>query len=230
VLERAERLGPSTGWRDGYLSSSCGFCPPDPSASPLALASSPGRVWSDLCARLPGLVTRGRIRHAILELPLVAGTADVIPDPALWAATVCLGLLASAYRYEERDRGHDGSIANTAAYKGAFLTADGGAEDEEAETKGIPRNVAIPLRIVCTRVGRSLPHLAQYDVSVYNYKIRDLTSVHPYVQRCENMDLRWPVFNDRAEAMFLLCMAETHGCFAPGVELIARCQERVMER
>ncbi len=28
--------------------------------------------------------------------------------------------------------------------------------------------------------------------------------------------------------MFLLCMAETHGCFTQGVELIARCQERVM--
>lgn len=28
--------------------------------------------------------------------------------------------------------------------------------------------------------------------------------------------------------MFLLCMAESHGCFIPGVELITRCQEMVM--
>src|SRR2546421_9318974 len=28
--------------------------------------------------------------------------------------------------------------------------------------------------------------------------------------------------------MFLLCMAETHGCFTQGVEIIARCQEKVM--
>lgn len=28
--------------------------------------------------------------------------------------------------------------------------------------------------------------------------------------------------------MFLLCMAESHGCFIPGVEIIARCQEYVM--
>ena len=38
------------------------------------------------------------------------------------------------------------------------------------------------------------------------------------------------MFNDRAEAMFLLCMAEVHGCFIPGVELLARCQEKVMLR
>jgi hypothetical protein len=99
-------------------------------------------------------------------------------------------------------------------------------------------------------MGRALPHLTQFDVSVYNYKIRDPTSVYPYVARCENMDLRWPVssakcsacplcylfltirkvFNDRGEAMFLLCMAEMHGCFSPAVEMIARCQEKVMLR
>ena len=28
--------------------------------------------------------------------------------------------------------------------------------------------------------------------------------------------------------MFLLCMAETHGCFTQGIEIIARCQEMVM--
>jgi hypothetical protein len=38
------------------------------------------------------------------------------------------------------------------------------------------------------------------------------------------------VFNDRGEAMFLLCMAETHGCFVDGVEIMTRCQERVMLR
>jgi hypothetical protein len=30
--------------------------------------------------------------------------------------------------------------------------------------------------------------------------------------------------------MFLLCMAEVHGCFVDGVELLARCQEAVMNR
>jgi hypothetical protein len=36
------------------------------------------------------------------------------------------------------------------------------------------------------------------------------------------------VFNDRGEAMFLLCMAEVHGCFQKGVETVTRCQEAVM--
>lgn len=30
--------------------------------------------------------------------------------------------------------------------------------------------------------------------------------------------------------MFLLCMAEVHGCFQSGVEVITRCQEAVMNR
>ena len=80
-----------------------------------------------------------------------------------------------------------------AAPPGAFRNLTGDADDEEEETKGIPRNVAIPLRQICTRMGRVLPHLTQFDVSIYNYKIRDHTSIHPYLPRCENMDLRWPV-------------------------------------
>ncbi|KAH6675814.1 hypothetical protein B0J14DRAFT_509473 [Halenospora varia] len=226
VLQRAMELGPMTGWKDGYLSSEHGFCPPDPSAAPVALSMSAGRVWSDLCERMPGIVARGKVRESILALPLVYGTPDVIPDQALWAATVCLGILASIYRYEEANDGSEG--ISVAAPAGAFRNLTGDADDEEEETRGVPRNVAIPLRQICTRMGRVLPHLTQFDVSIYNYKIRDHTSIHPYLPRCENMDLRWPVFNDRGEAMFLLCMAESHGCFIPGVEIIARCQEYVM--
>ncbi|KAJ1304872.1 hypothetical protein OPQ81_006006 [Rhizoctonia solani] len=227
VLQRAEALGPRTGWRDGYLSTSHGFCPPDPSAPPIALASSPGRVWSDLCARLPGLVSRGKCREAILALPLISGTQDVIPDAALWAAVVCLGILASTWRYEERNDGHEGLVSG--ATRSYFLDA-AGTEDEEPETKGIPNIITIPLRQICTRLGRPLPYLSQSDVSIYNFKLRDHTSTVPYLERIENMDLRWPVFHDRGEAMFLLCMADSHGCFTPAVDLIATCQERVMER
>lgn len=93
VLMRAMELGPKTGWKDGYLSTTHGFCPPDPSASPVALSLSPGRVWSDLCERMPGTVARGKVRESILTLPLIYGTRDQIPDEALWAATVCLGAL-----------------------------------------------------------------------------------------------------------------------------------------
>jgi hypothetical protein len=152
---------------------------------------SPGRVWSDLCERMPAVVARGKMRASILALPLVLGTPDVIPDGALWAAMVCLGILASTYRYEERNDGHEG--ISVVAPPGTFRNLSGEADDEEEETKGIPRNIAIPLRQISTRMGRVLPHLTQYDVSVYNYKLRDPTSVLPYAARCDNMDLRWPV-------------------------------------
>ncbi|KAF2008150.1 sulfite reductase flavo protein alpha-component [Amniculicola lignicola CBS 123094] len=227
VLMRAEEIGPRTGWKDGYLSSSYGFLPPDPSDAPVALRASPGRIWSDLCERMPGVVARGNVRNSILALPLVYGTPDVIPDRALWAATVCLGILASVYRYEEANDGSEG--INVVPPADVFRNISGDA-DEELETKGIPRQIAIPLKQICTRMGRALPHLTQFDVSIYNYKFRDPTSVQPYVARTENMDLRWPVFNDRGEAMFLLCMAEVHGCFQSGVELVTRCQEAVMNR
>jgi len=190
VLARAEEIGPKTGWKDGYLSSAYGFLPPDPSDSPVALRASPGRIWSDLCERMPGVVARGNMRTSILSLPLVYGTSEYIPDRALWAATVCLGILASVYRYEEVNDGNEGVSVVTP--QSAFKNIHGD-DDEEEETRGIPRNIAIPLRQVCTRMGRALPHLTQFDVSIYNYKLRDPTSVQPYLVRTENMDLRWPV-------------------------------------
>ena len=227
VLMRAEEVGPRTGWKDGYLSVGHGFCPPDPSASPIALALSAGRVWSDLCERMPGVVARGKMRESILQLPLISGTPDTISDDALWAATVCLGILCSVYRYEERNDGHEGITVTPPP--GAFKNLQGEEETEE-ELKGIPRNIAVPFRQICTRMGRPLPHLTQFDVSVYNFKLRDPTSVYPYLPRRENMDLRWPVFRDNGEANFLLIMAESHGCTIRAIDIIARCQEYVMTR
>jgi hypothetical protein len=95
VLLRSEAIGPSTGWKDGYLSSKHGFLPPDISESRIALALSPGRVWMDLCGRMPAVVSRGKVREQIRALPLVLGVPEVIPDSALWAATVTLGILAN---------------------------------------------------------------------------------------------------------------------------------------
>ena len=46
VLTRAELLGPRTGWRDGHLSSTHGFCPPDPGASQTALSMTPGSFYN----------------------------------------------------------------------------------------------------------------------------------------------------------------------------------------
>ena len=43
----------------------------------------------------------------IRKLPFV--DTDTIPDTALWAGVVCLGILAHAYRYEEKYDGHEGN-------------------------------------------------------------------------------------------------------------------------
>ena len=88
---RAEEIGPKTGWIDGYLSAEHGFCPPDYEEAVGALSRTPGRIWVDLCERMPGCVARGRVQESVAALPLVEGTKEVIPNQALWAAVVALG-------------------------------------------------------------------------------------------------------------------------------------------
>jgi hypothetical protein len=207
VIIRAEEVGPRTGWRDGYLSREYGFEPPDREASPGALAKSPGRVWSDLCERMPGCVARGRVRESVAALPLIEGTEDVIPDKALWGALVALGMLCSIYRYEAAHNGSEGiSVSSQPSMKYVEMSDELGDE-----VKGIPKTIGLPYYQISKRMGRSIPHLSFYDQSSFNLKLRDPTSVYPYVGRFENSDLRWPMFGDRAEIAFLKGCADTSG-------------------
>ena len=207
VLLRAEEVGPRTGWRDGYLSKEHGFVPPDSEAAAGALAKSPGRVWSDLCERMPGCVARGRVRESIAALPLVKGTEDVIPDKALWAALVALGMLCSIYRYEDKHNGSEGvNVVSSAPLVRAEMSDDLGDE-----VKGIPKSIGLPFYQISKRMGRSIPHLTFFDQSSYNVRIRDPTSVYPYLGRFDNMDLRWPMFGDQSEIAFLKGCADTSG-------------------
>jgi hypothetical protein len=84
--------------------------------------------------------------------------------------------------------------------------------------------------LVSKRLGRSLPHMTPFDISLNNYKIRELSRTSPYLEQSGNIDVRWPVFNHRAEIAFLLCIVEMHGCFRPVVEIIVKCQECVMKK
>jgi hypothetical protein len=59
----------------------------------------------------------------ISKLPLI--DAQEIPDDALWAAVVSLGILAHAYRYEEKYDGLDGAFPNSPLLKPlGIVTAD----------------------------------------------------------------------------------------------------------
>lgn len=207
VLLRAEELGPRTGWRDGYLSMEHGFCPPDADAAAGALAKSPGRIWSDLCERMPGCVARGRVRESIAALPVIEGTEYVIPDKALWAALVALGMLCSIYRYEDKHDGSEGINVGSRTQPANVEMSD----ELGDEVKGIPRSIGLPYYQISKRMGRSIPHLTFFDQSSYNIKIRDPTSAHPYVGRFDNTDLRWPMFGDSSEIAFLKGCADTSG-------------------
>ncbi|KFX91698.1 hypothetical protein V490_05776 [Pseudogymnoascus sp. VKM F-3557] len=226
VLLRAEEVGPHTGWRDGYLSREYGFCPPDADEAASALARSPGRVWSDICERMPGCVARGRVRQSLAALPLVEGTPDIIPDRALWAALVSLGMLCSIYRYEET---HNGTEGVNVSSRSPTLDVEM-SDDLGDEVKGIPKCIGLPYVQISRRMGRSIPHLTFYDQASYNIKVRDPTSIHPYIGRFDNTDLRWPMFGVRSEISFLKGCADTSASFQHGVDAIASCQEHVMSK
>lgn len=226
VIIRAEEVGPRSGWRDGFLTAEYGFVPPDSLDSSVAsLANSPGRIWSDLCERMPGCVARGRVRDSIASLPVVEATEDVIPDNALWAALVALGMLCSICRYEDKHDGHEG-VSLSSSNKPKVELSD----DVVEEVKGLPRSIGLPYFQVSKRMGRPIPHLTFVDQSSYNVKIRDHNSAHPYVARFDNMDMRWPMFGDQAEMAFLKGVADTSASFQHGPDAIAACQECVMNR
>lgn len=208
VILRAEEIGRQTGWRDGFLTVECGFVPEDPEQYVSALANSPGRCWSDLCERMPGTVSRGRVREAVHALPLVEGTEDVIPDSALWGACVALGLLCSIYRYEENHDGHEGVSMNSKPKRRVVDLGDDAVE----ELKGIPITLALPYSQVSKRLGRAVPHLSFPDQSSYNIKIRDPKSNHPYLHRFDNTDLRWYVSDPRFSRQYPL--STVNQCFA----------------
>jgi hypothetical protein len=219
VLLRAEEVGPRTGWRDGYLSIEHGFCPPDTDEAAGALARSSGRIWSDLCERMPGCVARGRVRESVAALPIVQGTPDVIPDKALWAALVALGMLCSIYRYEDKHNGTEGVNVTSSSPSSTVEMSD----ELGDEVKGIPKSIGLPYYQICKRMGRSIPHLTFFDQSSYNVKVRDPTSMHPYIGRFDNMDLRWPMFGDRSEIAFLKGCADTSGgCLPPATDAVSR--------
>ncbi|KAI0378619.1 hypothetical protein F5Y04DRAFT_283848 [Hypomontagnella monticulosa] len=227
VMLRAEEIGPGTGWIDGYLSAEHGFCPPDYEEAVGALSRTPGRIWADLCERMPGCVARGRVQESVAALPLVEGTKEVIPDQALWAAVVALGMLCSIYRFEAKNDGSEGITSTRTKRKKPNVPM---GDDLGEELVGIPRTIALPYYQVSRRMGRTLPHLSFPDQSSYNIKIRDPTSNYPYLARFDNIDLRWPVFGEKAEIAFLKGCADTSASFQHGPDAIAACQEHVMNK
>ncbi|KAI1214787.1 uncharacterized protein F4807DRAFT_404564 [Annulohypoxylon truncatum] len=227
VMLRAEEIGPKTGWLDGYLSAEHGFCPPDYEEAIGALSRTPGRIWADLCERMPGCVARGRVQESVAALALVEGTKEVIPDQALWAALVALGMLCSIYRFVSKYDGSEG--ISSALPKKKPPNVPMGDELGE-ELVAIPLCIALPYYQISRRMGRTLPHLTFPDQSSYNIKIRDPTSTYPYVARSENIDLRWSMFGEKAEVAFLKGCADTSASFQHGPDAIAACQEHVMNK
>jgi hypothetical protein len=150
------------------------------------------------------------VREAVAALPLVEGTEEFIPDQALWAAVVALGMLCSIYRFEDKHDGKDGVAIQTSTSTRPQCPM---GDDLCDELVGIPLCIALPYFQISRRMGRILPHLSFPDQASYNLKIRDPKSNYPYLARFENTDLRWPMFGERAEVAFLKGCADTSGEF-----------------
>ncbi|KAF4437279.1 hypothetical protein F53441_13087 [Fusarium austroafricanum] len=218
MMRRAEEIGPQTGWRDGYLSTENGLCPPDYEEPIRAIARSPGRIWSDLCERMPGCSARGAVREAVAALPLVEATEENIPDKALSGALVALGMLCSVYRFEDQHDENDGAAGIQCAM----------GDDLCEELQGIPLCIALPYHQISRRMGIAVPDVTFPGQSSYNLKIRDNKANGPYLARFDNTDLRWPMFGGKAEVAFLKGCADTSASFQHGPDAIAACQEHVM--
>jgi hypothetical protein len=121
-------------------------------------------------------------------------------------------MLCSIYRYEAKHNGTEGVNVSSKA-----LAYHVEMNDELGdEVKGIPKSIGLPYYQICKRMGRSIPHLTFFDQSSYNLKVQDPTSINPYVGRFDNTDLRWPMFGDSSEIVFLKGCADTSGVFGTG--------------
>ncbi|ETN45797.1 uncharacterized protein HMPREF1541_09630 [Cyphellophora europaea CBS 101466] len=205
VLNHAQARGPATGWKDGYLTTADGFCPPDPEHTYMSLRRSLGDVWAQLCSRLPALKLRGKVRQSILAIPVVGGTSDTIPDHALWAAVTCLNILAGAYQHEERSDGKDATLAG------------------EGDLQ-VPKTISVPLQQVSKRLGRAQPFVSAYEFSLCNYRL-----VHgPHNLTNERAAPRMSVLSAGDGVDSLSWTSKLHISFTNGVELVTQSQERTM--
>lgn len=156
------------------------------------------------------------MRESVAALPLILGSEDVIPDQALWAAIVALGMLCSIYRYEEKNDGYDG-VSASATVEGKTRPKVEMSDDLGPELIGIPKCIGLPYWQVSRRMGRAIPHLTFFDQASFNIRVRDPTSTYPYVGRFDNTDLRWPMFGERTEIAFLKGCADTSGQYMQNI-------------
>ncbi|KAL2130773.1 hypothetical protein VTI74DRAFT_5972 [Chaetomium olivicolor] len=87
-----------------------------------------------------------------------------------------------------------------------------------------------PILLISRRLGRSIPHLTFFDQSSFNTKIRDSSSIYPYIGRFGDMEMRWSVFGEMTKTAFQKAYAKTSASFQHGLDTIAACQEHVINR
>ena len=108
VINRAEGKGPSTGWRDGWLTMEHGFMePPTAGVSMLALRRTDGATWIEYSAQLPSLVALLAIRLRVSKMATIPADEATIPSAALVAAannTSCDGLVTRKHTTRGKTR------------------------------------------------------------------------------------------------------------------------------
>ena len=122
--------------------------------------------------------------------------------------SLTVAVLCSIYRFEAKNDGTEGlTTSSVKKHKPNCPMGD----ELGMELAGIPMTIALPYYQISRRMGRALPHLSFPDQASYNVKIRDPNSKYPYLARFDNIDLRWPVFGEKAEIAFLKGCADTSG-------------------
>jgi len=130
----------------GFLSAQHGFLPSSP---PLQSLPESHRLWDEIAAQLPELISTLTLRRVVDKLPLLASTADQLPDRYLCRAALLLCNIAHAYYWVE-----------------------------VGFPKTPLNNIIKPWTQVSQRLERPHPSLLSLDV-LYNWRLRDSARLDP---------------------------------------------------
>ena len=211
IINRAEAKGPTTGWRDGWLTMEHGFMePPMAGASMLALRRTAGATWIETSGQLPSLVAHLAIRLRVSEMATISGDEATIPSTALVAADVTLSTLAAAYSWEWRR-----------ANLGESWALD-----------HLPEAVLHPWKQICERLGMPGVGLTFTALIGGRYSVIDPTAwspEEPYPERLENVAIEPAVFGSREEHVFLGVIVESLAIFKNGLRAMVAAQQAVLD-
>jgi len=154
-------------------------------------------AWDDLAHNLSTLYRNQTLRKKLERMPVLSADRDSLDDVFLLRASVILSIFAHAYTRVENE-----------------------------PPVNIPDSIQTPWIEITHRLKRPEPFLSYIDLIIYNWKVRDSTSIDP--MRVENLDLLIPTVNNQEERVFYLTQVEILSQTSPVLMHVINAQEAVL--